>query len=207
MQLITDFLPVIIFFATYRLSGDLFTATGALIAAVILQTVVTWVRFRKVSPMALGSAALVIVFGGLTLILKNETFIQWKPTVVNWLLAAIFLGSHVVGERPVIERFMGEQVKLDRTGWRRLSLAWVTFFVLLGITNLVVAYTCDQATWVTFKLFGILGLTIAFVVAQAVWLSAHAEPEPTPEQAPAAPATPAPAPASEPTVPPTSGGA
>jgi intracellular septation protein len=184
VQLITDFLPVIIFFAVYRLSGDLFTATGALIAAVLAQTAVTWVRHRKVSAMALGSAAMVVVFGGLTLILKNETFIQWKPTVVNWLLAGVFLGSHFIGDRPMVERFMGEQLKLDRTSWRRLSGAWIVFFALMGVTNLVVAYTCEQATWVSFKLFGILGLTIAFVVAQGVWLSSRAQPI---DEAPATP--------------------
>ena len=179
MQLITDFLPVIIFFATYRLSGDLFTATGALIAAVIVQTAVTWVRFRKLSPMALGSAALVIVFGGLTLILKNETFIQWKPTVFFWAVGVAFLASQWIGAKPLAQRLMASAVgdsigRIERSDWSKLNLAWVAFYLLMGAANLAVVFNYSQDTWVNFKVYGITGVTLVFVVAQTLWLSRRA---------------------------------
>jgi intracellular septation protein len=172
MQLLFDFFPVIAFFAAYKVMGDnIFIATGVIIAAVIVQTAVQWVRYRKVSQMALISAVLVLIFGGLTLVIHDKAFIQWKVTVVNWLFAAAFLGSRFVGDKPLIERLMGENVTLDRALWLRLNWAWIVFFVALGAINLYVAYHFSEQVWVNFKLFGMLGLTFLFALAQGVWLS------------------------------------
>jgi intracellular septation protein len=170
MQLMFDFFPVILFFIAYKLT-DIYVSTGVIIVAVIVQTGVQWLRFRKVSTMALVSAVLVLIFGGLTLLIHDKAFIQWKVTVVNWLFAAAFLGSQMFGDRPLIERMMGENIPLERTLWRRLNLAWSAFFVLLGALNLYVAYNFPEEVWVNFKLFGVLGLTLVFALAQGVWLS------------------------------------
>lgn len=185
MQLLHDLLPVIVFFAAYKAAG-MYVATGALIVAVLVQTAVTYARTRKVGTMGLVSAGAVLVLGGLTLALQDPRFVKWKPTLVNWALGAAFLGSLLVGERPLVERLIGEQVRLERPRWTRLNLAWGAFFLALGALNLVVVYRFDEDTWVNFKMFGLLGLTLAFVVAQGVWLSRHAL-EPEPAAAPAAP--------------------
>ena len=172
MQLLFDFLPVIAFFAGYKLSGDnIFVATGVLIAAVILQTAVQWLRHRKVSGMALVSAALVLVFGGLTLAIHDKVFIQWKVTIVNWLFASAFLASHFFGDRPLIQRIMGENVTLARPLWLRLSWAWVAYFLAMGALNLYVAYNFAESVWVNFKLYGTIGLTLLFALAQGFWLA------------------------------------
>lgn len=171
MQLLFDFFPVIAFFVAYKLS-DIYVATGVILVAVVIQAVVQWVRHRKLSPMMLTSTVLVLVFGGLTLFIHDKTFIQWKPTVVNWLFAAAFLASQFFGERPLIQRMMGAQLSLDRGAWLKLNGLWIAFFVFMGAINLYVAYNFDEATWVNFKLFGILGLTLAFVVIQGFWLAA-----------------------------------
>ena len=92
MQLLLDLLPVIAFFIAYKMA-DIYVATAVLIVGVLLQTAYSWIRHRKVSPMLLVSAVLVLVFGGLTLLIHDNTFIQWKPTIVNWLFAAAFLVS------------------------------------------------------------------------------------------------------------------
>jgi intracellular septation protein len=176
MQLLFDFLPVIAFFVTYKLT-DIFVATGVLIVAVLLQTAVQWVRHRKVNSMALVSAVLVLVFGGLTLAIQDKAFIQWKVTVVNWLFAAAFLASHFIGERPLTQRIMGESFTLERSLWLKLSWAWIGFFVALGALNLYVAYRFTESVWVNFKLFGMLGLTLVFALAQAFWLASKAEPK------------------------------
>ncbi|PZN34951.1 MAG: septation protein A [Proteobacteria bacterium] len=178
MHLLFDFLPVVAFFVAYKMS-DIFVATGVLLAAVIVQTAVQWLRHRKVSTMALVSAALVLVFGGLTLLIQDQTFIQWKPTVVNWLFAAGFVASQFVGDRPVIERIMGGNVTLPRPLWLRLNWMWVAFFVVMGALNLYVAYNFPEETWVNFKLFGVLGLTLAFALAQGVWLATKAQTDAT----------------------------
>jgi intracellular septation protein len=176
MQLLFDFLPVIAFFAAYKLSGSIFVATAVIIVAVILQTTIQWVRHRKVSSMALISGVLVLVFGGLTLLIHDKAFIQWKVTVVNWLFAIAFIASRYFGDRTIIERLLGENLQLEPALWRRLNWAWGLFFLALGAINLYVAYNYPEAVWVNFKLFGVLGLTIVFALVQGFWLAAKSPP-------------------------------
>ena len=174
MQFLFDLLPVIAFFIAYKLAG-IYVATGVLIVGVLAQTAVSWIRHRKVSGMLLTSAVLVLVFGGLTLLIHDATFIKWKPSIVNWLFAAAFIVSHFMRGPTIIQRMLGENVTLDDGSWRRLNLAWVCFFLVAGALNLYVAFRYDESTWVNFKLFGLMGLTIAFALAQGVWLARKAE--------------------------------
>lgn len=171
MQLLFDFFPVIAFFVTYKITGNLFVATAVIIVAVIAQTAIQWFRHRKVSSMSLISGALVLVFGGLTLLIHDKVFIQWKVTVVNWLFALAFLASRLFGDKLLIERIMGENVQLDKALWQKLNWAWIAFFTALGAINLYVAYNFAEAVWVNFKLFGMLGLTVVFALVQAFWLA------------------------------------
>lgn len=177
MQLLLDFLPVIAFFAAYKLA-DIYVATGVIIVAVILQVAVTWIVRRQLSPMLLLSAVLVLVFGGVTLAVRDKQFIMWKPTVLDWLLALAFLASQLrpFGGRPLIQRLMeasDAQIALGAASWRALNLMWVIFFAAMGAANLVVFRLFDEATWVNFKLFGMLGLTFLFIVLQSLWISAR----------------------------------
>jgi intracellular septation protein len=185
MQLLFDFFPVIAFFLTYKVTGNLFAATGVIIIAVIAQTAIQWFRHRKVSSMSLISGALVLVFGGLTLLIHDKVFIQWKVTAVNWLFALAFLATRFFGDKLLIERIMGENVQLEAHLWRTLNWAWIVFFTALGAINLYVAFNYSEATWVNFKMFGMLGLTVVFALAQAFWLAAKMPPEsPTTPDAP-----------------------
>lgn len=176
MQLLFDFFPVIAFFAAYKLA-DIYVATGVIIVAVMVQTAIQWMRHRRLNPMHITSAVLVIVFGGLTLAVHDDEFIKWKPTVLNWLFAAVFLGSQFIGREPVVERLLKSNLTLDRSLWLRLNMMWVVFFLVMGAANLYVAYSFDQNTWVNFKLFGMLGLTLAFVLVQGFWLASKVPPE------------------------------
>jgi intracellular septation protein len=182
MQLLFDFFPVIAFFVTYKLTGDLFTATAVIIVAVIAQTAIQWFRFRKISSMALISGVLVLIFGGLTLMIHDKAFIQWKVTVVNWLFALGFLASRFIGDKVMIQRMMGEQMQLEPALWRRLNWAWIGFFSALGAINLYVAYNFSEAAWVDFKLYGMIGLTAAFAIAQGLWLANKMPPESSTEE-------------------------
>jgi len=174
MQFVVDLLPVIAFFIAYKLSG-IYVATAVLIAGVLAQTAVSWIRFRKVSPMLLTTAALVLVFGGLTLYLHDSTFIKWKPTIVNWLFAVVFVGSHFVRGPTLIQRMLSKDVALPAAAWTRLNMAWVVFFLASGALNLYVAYHYSEATWVNFKLFGLMGLTLAFAIVQGIWIARKAD--------------------------------
>ncbi|MDX1593464.1 MAG: septation protein A [Gammaproteobacteria bacterium] len=179
MKLLFDLFPVLLFFAAYKLY-DIYVATAVAIVAGLLQVAYGWLRHRRVEKAHVATAALLVVFGGLTLVLQDELFIKWKPTLLDWLFAAVFLGSrHVGNRRPLVQRMMGGTVDVAGAVWERLNTLWVCFFVAMGVLNLVVVYNFDTDTWVNFKLFGMLGLTFLFVLAQAFYLARHMAPETT----------------------------
>ena len=171
MQLLIDFLPILVFFGAYKLAG-MYVATAAIIGVMAVQIGLQWIRKGSVNKMLLTSGILVAIFGSMTLLLRNPIFFQWKPTIVNALFAAAFLGSRFFGDRTLTERMMGHAVELSPSMWRQLNMMWVGNFALLGVANLYVVYNFDEQTWVNFKLFGMLGITLAMVIAQAVWIAA-----------------------------------
>ncbi len=172
MKLLTDFLPILLFFIAYKIF-DIYVATAAAIAATFLHVAVTWLKTRKVATMQLVTLAILVVFGGLTLYLHNEQFIKWKPTVINWIFGIAFLGSQFFGKKTVVERLMSAQINLPNQIWQRLNLSWVVFFLIMGGANLYVMYNFDRDTWVNFKLFGMLGMTMVFLVIQSLFLARH----------------------------------
>ena len=152
-------------------------ATAVLIPATMLQILYTKMSTGKVETMHLVTLALVVIMGGATVILQDKTFIQWKPTVVNWLFAAAFFGSRYIGNKTILERMMGQNLTLPANAWNNLNYAWVAFFAFSGTANLYVAYNFSEDVWVNFKLFGLLGLTILFIIAQSFYLYRFMTPE------------------------------
>jgi len=178
MKILLDFLPIVVFFIAYKMF-DIYVATAVAIVASVVQVGFTWWKTRKLEGMQLATLAIIVFFGGATLLLEDEMFIKWKPTVVNWLFGIAFLVSQFVGKKTLVEHAMGANIQLPHSIWTRLNLSWVVFFISLGFANLYVMYNFDTDTWVNFKLFGMLGLTIAFVVAQGLYLGRHIkDPEP-----------------------------
>ena len=177
MKMLFDFFPVVLFFISYKL-WDIYMATAVLIGASLLQTGLWWLKYRRFEKMHLVTLVLVCIFGGATLLLQNEMFIKWKPTVINWLFAAAFAGSHVVGRKVLIKRMMADHIRLPEVVWLKLNLAWTGFFLLMGALNLIVVYQFDTDTWVNFKMFGMLGLTFVFVVVQSIAISRYISDEP-----------------------------
>lgn len=172
MKLLYDFFPVILFFIAYK-AYDIFVATAVAIVAAFVQITLFWLKHRRFEKMHLVSTGLIAVMGGLTLLLRDNTFIMWKPTVINWLFAIAFLISQFAGNKTLVERMLGSQVSLPAAVWTRLNLSWVAFFLVSGGLNIYVAYHFSESTWVNFKLFGLLGLTLVFIVAQAVYLARY----------------------------------
>lgn len=174
-KLLFDFFPIVIFFAVYKYTNDIVMATAVLIPATVFQVIYAYWRTRKIEKMYLVTLILVVLLGGATVILQDKVFIQWKPTVVNWLFAVAFLGSEFIGSKNILERMMGAQIELPRSIWRRLNFMWTGFFVLVGFINLYVAFSghFSEEQWVDFKLFGMLGLTVVFVIIQGIYLARH----------------------------------
>ncbi len=138
MKLLADFFPVILFFGAYQFFG-IYTATAVAIVASIAQVGYHWMVKRQVEKTHLATLVIVLVFGGLTLLLQDQTFIMWKPSVINWLFGLVMLGSQFIGKQPMIQRLMGGSLELPGRIWRKLNLAWSLFFFVLGFLNLYVA--------------------------------------------------------------------
>lgn len=181
MKFLFDFLPILLFFVAYKLY-DIYVATGVIIVVSLTQTTWLWLRHGRIDRMPLIATALVVLLGTATLISHDETFIKWKPTVINWLFGLAFLGSQFIGKKTIMERMLGHTMELPRSIWVKVSSAWALFFFAMGTINLFVAYNFDTAVWVDFKLFGMLGLTLAFVIGQAFYLARHLKTDTEPKE-------------------------
>lgn len=199
MKLLFDLFPVILFFAAFKVSekhpetaadwvgallgaavadirqAPILLATVVVIAATVAQIV--WVRLRhgRVDKMLWISLVLVAVFGGMTLVFQNESFIKWKPTILYWVFATSMAFSALVLKKDPLKTMLGEQLVLPEAVWKRLNASWIAFFVTMGAVNLAVAFNFDTDTWVNFKLFGGMGLMLVFVLAQGMVLSKYIE--------------------------------
>lgn len=193
MKLLFDLFPVILFFVTFKfgqsnstelaawLQGFLGGATdpgqAPVLAATLVAIVASVVQFgivlargKKPEPMLWISLVIILVFGSLTLLLHDSTFIKVKPTILYWVFAAI-LGFAAITGRNFLTKLLGSQIKLPEAAWKKMQIAWILFFFLTGGLNLLVAFLCETETWVNFKLFGILGLTLIFTIALGFWIT------------------------------------
>lgn len=186
MKQIAEFIPIALFFIVYQLNGDtvalgewsytfdgIFTATAVPMVATLLQVMLTYAFTRELEKRSLWMLLAVLVFGGATLLLRNQMFIQWKPTIFNWVLALAFGASQFIGDKNLMERTLGSQLHLPKPVWNRLNLLWVCNFALVGGLNLVVAYGFSEATWVSYKLYSAIGFTLVLTVITAVLISPH----------------------------------
>ncbi len=174
MKFLFDLFPIILFFIAFKLQG-IYVATGVAIAASFAQIGWLWLRGRKIDMMLWLSLAIIVVFGSATLLLHDETFIKWKPTVLYWLFACVLTGSALIFHKNLIRTMLGEQIQMPDTAWSKLNLSWAGFFASMGFLNLYVAFNYPTDTWVNFKLFGGMGLMLAFVIGQGVFLAKYVE--------------------------------
>jgi len=167
MGMLFDFLPILAFFVTLKFT-DVYVATGVAVAATIAVAIYQRVKKGRVEPMTLVSAGLMVLFGGLTIALHDEVFVKWKPTVLQILLAVVFVASRFIGDKPIAQRLFGQVFEAERPVWLRVNDGLTLFFLAVGALNLAVAYNFSTDTWATFKLVGLIGLNLvaAFV---AVW--------------------------------------
>jgi intracellular septation protein len=174
MKFLFDLFPLALFFIAWSLY-DIFVATAAAIAATVAQVAWMWLRHRRVDSMLWVTLAIMVVFGGATLALRDPTFIKLKPTVLYWAFAGALAGAQAFLGKNLIRVMMEKSMSLPDAIWSRLSASWIAFFVVMGILNLYIAYSFSEAAWVRFKVFGGIGLMLAFVVLQAYMLAPYIE--------------------------------
>jgi intracellular septation protein len=176
MKFLFDLFPVLLFFVAFKFAG-IYVATAVAIGATLLQVGILALMKRKIDTMLWVSLAIIVVFGGATLVLHDETFIKWKPTVLYWMFAVVLAGSVLLFKRNLVRLMLGDKVQLPEPVWTRLNWSWVVFFVLMGAINLLVAMNFTTEQWVDFKLFGASGLMLLFMVGQAFFLARHIKEE------------------------------
>ncbi|MDF7675436.1 septation protein A [Neisseriaceae bacterium ESL0693] len=172
MKAAFEFLVVILFFITYALTKDIILATKVAIVCGVLQAAWCLIKYRKLQLMQTVSLLLVVILGGATIYLKNPHFIMWKPTLLFWVMALGLLIGQLVNKN-LLKITMGKEIQLPEPIWRRLTCAWVLFFVFLGGLNLWVAYSFTEDQWVSYKLFGTTTLLIIFIIAQTLYISRY----------------------------------
>ena len=175
MNLLFEFLPLILFLGAFFYKGIYF-ALVVLMIAMPIGLFTKYLRTRVFDKMYFWSTVFLLIAGGLTLYFRNPLFLYWKPTVFYWVVAIAFLGSQFIGDTTLVQRFFGlvdglSLEKISAAQWKKLNLVWVLFFVGAGILNIYVAYNFEQATWVKFKVFGLMGLTFVFMLAQTMWIA------------------------------------
>jgi intracellular septation protein len=174
MKLLFDIFPVVLFFIAYK-TYDIYVATAVAIAASFVQIGWLWARGRTIDKMLWMSLGVIVVFGGATLLLADELFIKWKPTVLYWLFGGGLIVASVAFKKNLIRAVMQHQVSLPEEVWGRLQASWIGFFLVMGALNLYVAYNFSTDAWVNFKLFGGIGLMLVFVVLQALMLARYVQ--------------------------------
>ena len=204
MKFLLDLLPVFLFFVSFKLaeghkapvadwmtqhlgflvSGGVVGVTEApvllastvVVLGTLLQIIIMKSMRKHIDKMLWASLAVVVILGGLTLWFHSETFIKWKPTIVYWMMGGGLLIGEVFMKRDVLSQMMGGQIEVPEAVWRRLTWAWVTFFLAMGVLNLYVAFNFSTDTWVTFKMWGTMALLLVFALLQGLYLSRHMQP-------------------------------
>jgi len=169
-----DFLPIAVFVAVFFSldpPDNIFYATAALMAGVTVQVVAYWLLGKAIGGQLKFTFWASIILGGMTLVLRDATFIQWKPTVVNWTLAVVLLSADLFAGRNLLKLLLGQQMALPDTVWRHLNFGWSAGFIIAGILNLLVAWNFSMEFWVTYKLVGGFALTLLYIILTVVYLA------------------------------------
>lgn len=205
MKFLFDIFPVVFFFIAYRLGeshaeaaqalanqflagfvsgsqvsldqGPILLATALSICASLLQVSYLLIRRKKVDPMLWISFIVILGFGGATIYFHSDTFVKWKPTVISWCYAIAFALGQFVFNKNLIKTAMSSQIQLPEPVWAKLSIAWIGYFILLGLLNLYVAFNFSQSVWVSYKLYS-LALIPVFIVIQGIFLAKYLEETP-----------------------------
>ncbi|HSH97687.1 MAG: septation protein A [Methylophilaceae bacterium] len=172
MKFLFDLFPVILFFVVFKFFG-IYPATAAAMVATIIQMIWMKLKYGKIEGTLIASGLIIVVFGGATLLLHDENFIKWKPTVLYWVFSVALIVANLVFKKNLIRGLMEKQISLPNNIWNNLNLAWSLFFLVLGFINLYVAFNYSTDHWVDFKLFGTTTLMFIFIIGQGLILNKY----------------------------------
>jgi len=186
MKQILELIPLILFFIAFKMDGEtysllnysytfdgIYSATAILMAATAIQVVLTRIITGKVEKQLLWLFGIIVVAGSATLVLRNDIFIMWKPTVFNWGLALVLVAGMLLGKKSLLEKMLGQQIELPATAWSRLNQLWIANFSIVGSLNLYVAYNFSQAAWVNYKLYSSIGFTVVLMIITMIIVVPH----------------------------------
>ena len=190
MKQLLEFLPLVLFFGAYQMDGEIvtvgswshtvdgiFSATAVLMISSLLVWALVSLVAKANDRRLMWMTIAVVVFGAATLLLRDQRFIQWKPTVFNWTLAAVFIASQFLGEKNLLQRMLGQQITLPARTWKQLNGLWVTNFAVVGALNLFVAYRYEEAFWVSYKLYSSIGFTVLLMLLTVALVAPQLKPE------------------------------
>lgn len=177
MKFLFDFFPAAAFliamFIPENREEGIYLATKVIIVTSFLQIVISWAITRKIEKQYVLIFLVVLVLGSMTLFLHDERFIKWKPTIVFWLFSTICLGSEFIGKNNIPQKLMGHMFDAPALVWLRVNISLVTFFVVLGLLNIYVAYNFATETWAFFKVFGVMAINFVFILGLVMYLSRY----------------------------------
>lgn len=180
MRFLIDFFPILLFFAAYKLH-DIYMATGVLMAATVVQTAIIYGIDRRLQTLQKITLLLVLVFGTLTLVLQDERFIKWKPTVLYASMGIVLAAALWGWKKNFLQILLGSQLTLPPRVWTRLTLAWIGYFLFMASINAYVAAFYSTEDWVNFKLWGYV-FPVIFIVAQGLYIARYLKDDNSPKQ-------------------------
>jgi intracellular septation protein len=182
MKSLIDMLPAGLFLAALYL-GDIYKATAVLMASLVLLAAWYWWRDGKPHKLHTFSAVVVLILGSATLLIHDSSFVKYKTTVVNGIIALVFVGSHFIGDKVLLQRIPQQVMVMPESVWRRVNLAWAGFFAIIAVLNLYVMHNFDDRAWGLFKTFGVTGLMFVFMLAHLPFLSRYMQTDEAPPKA------------------------
>ena len=170
MKQFIEFLPIAVFAGVYFYTRDIFFSTAVLIGATLCQIAFEYGSTKTVSRQTLFIFGSVVVLGGMTIAFRDEVFIQWKPTLVNWAFSIVLLAALLVAKVNLLKKMLGSQINLPDHVWRNLVFGWSAGFFTAGALNLIVAFNFDMDFWVSYKLVGGFALTLFYMAVTVTYL-------------------------------------
>ena len=177
MKFLFDFFPAVAFliamFIPENREEGIYLATKVIIVTSFLQIIVSWFFTRRIEKQYVLIFLVVLVLGSATLLLHDERFIKWKPTIVFWIFSIVCLASQFIGRDNIPHKLMGHMFNAPATVWLRVNISLALFFLLLGFVNIYVAYNYATETWAFFKVFGIMGINFVFILGLVWYMSRY----------------------------------
>ena len=186
MKQIASWIPLLAFFVVWSMDerpvtiagiehsvGGIYSGAEVLLLASVIVYGAMFLAYKRLDKFEWITLCAVVVFCVPTFLLRDVNFLKWKAPLVNWIFAAVFFGSRYIGSKPALQHMLGHALEMPREIWLRLNNVWIAYFLLLGITNLAVAFTLSESAWIQFKVFGNLVITVLFVFGQMPFLARH----------------------------------